>query len=108
MNWTVARYRVKPEQADENARLVGAVFDELQERAPAGLHYGVMRVDDDTFVHVVSRENGALSPTDLAAFRTFLDGIKERCIEQPVVLGATVVGNYQMFGSEPPRLYGNG
>ncbi len=100
MNWTLVRYRVKPETADKNSQLIGSVFQELQQKAPAGLHYGVIRVHDDTFVHIVSRENGALSPADMTAFKDFQDGFRDRCVELPVALGAVVVGNYQMFDSE--------
>jgi hypothetical protein len=104
MSWTLVRYRVKPEEADENARLISSVFAELQSKAPQGLHYGVIRVQDDTFVHIVSRENGALSPADLVAFKQFQTGIHDRCLELPVVLGAAVVGNYQMFDPERPAI----
>jgi len=100
MTWTLVRYRTKPEDADKNAQLIGSVFEELQKKAPAGLHYGVIRVHDDTFVHIVSREDGALSPADMAAFRHFQEGFRDRCAELPVALGAAVVGNYQMFDAE--------
>jgi hypothetical protein len=36
MKTTVVRYQAKPEMADENQRLVEAVFDELAEREPEG------------------------------------------------------------------------
>ena len=32
----VIRYRTKPEQADENERLIRAVFAELAQRVPTG------------------------------------------------------------------------
>ena len=35
----VIRYRTKPEQADENERLIRDVFAELAEQDPDGLHY---------------------------------------------------------------------
>jgi hypothetical protein len=59
MKWTLVRYRAKPDQADENQRLSAAVFGELQQKAPAGLHYAVFRLPDDTFVHLASLEDGA-------------------------------------------------
>jgi hypothetical protein len=34
MKATVVRYQAKPEMAEENQRLVEAVFDELAEREP--------------------------------------------------------------------------
>ena len=56
MKWTLVRYRAKPEQADENQRLSAAVFDELKDKAPAGLRYVVFRLPDDTFVHIAMSE----------------------------------------------------
>jgi hypothetical protein len=35
----VVRYRTRPDAAEENARLVAAVFAELSEVDPGGLHY---------------------------------------------------------------------
>jgi hypothetical protein len=43
---TVVRYQVKPERAEENQRLIEAVFAELEERAPEGFTYKVFRLDD--------------------------------------------------------------
>ncbi len=105
MRWTLVRYRTYPDKADENARLIAAVFAELKYKAPSGLHYAAVRVADDTFVHVVSRADGAMRPTDLDAFRHFQSGFPQRCAEQPLVLEAAVVGNYQMLtlGSDTDR-----
>jgi len=33
----------------------------------------------------------------LAAFQAFQNGIRERCVEPPLVRGASVVGNYRML-----------
>jgi hypothetical protein len=45
MTATVVRYRVKPDRADENQRLIEAVFAELAEREPEGFTY---RCSDST------------------------------------------------------------
>ena len=37
---------------------------------------------------------------ELAAFKAFQSGIRERCIEPPQPGGATIVGNYRML-AEP-------
>jgi len=49
-------------------------------------------------VHVVETDDEASGTLPgLAAFKTFQDGIRERCIEPPVVKGVTIVGNYGML-----------
>ena len=99
MKRTVIRYRTKPDMADRNAELVAAVFAELKAAQPEGLRYMSLRLEDDTFIHVVetTADDGA-SPLQLAAFAAFQNGIRERCAEPPVPKGASVVGNYRMLG----------
>ena len=83
MKWTLVRYKAKPDQAEENQRLSAAVFGELQQKAPAGLHYAVFRLPDDTFVHLASLEDGATPLSALETFRAFSSGVRERCLEPP-------------------------
>ncbi|HEY6472847.1 MAG TPA: hypothetical protein VIY26_08150 [Acidimicrobiales bacterium] len=90
----VVRYTVKPESLDENVRLVRAVYDELAATQPEGLRYSTCRVDDLTFVHIAVLE-GAVNPLDdTAAFRTFAEGIAQRCDEGPLVMGGELVGMF--------------
>src|ERR1700712_2138722 len=42
----VIRYVTKPESADENARLIRAVFADLDALKPEGLHYKSLRLED--------------------------------------------------------------
>ena len=100
MKWTLVRYKAKPDQADENQRLSAAVFGELQEKAPAGLHYAVFRLPDDTFVHLASLEDGATPLSALEAFRAFSNGVRERCVEPPVAAQPILVGNYGMLAAD--------
>ena len=92
-------YRTKPEQAAGNAELVKAVFAELGQARPEGLRYLTLRLDDDTFIHLVATEtaDGTSSLTQLAAFQVFQKGVRDRCAEPPLVRQATVVGNYRML-----------
>ena len=54
MKSIVVRYQAKPERADENQKLIEAVFAELDERQPEGFTYKVYRLEDGvSFVHVV-------------------------------------------------------
>ena len=99
MKRTVIRYRAKPEMADSNAELVAAVFAELKAAQPEGLRYMSLRLEDDTFIHVVETADDGTSPLPkFPAFAAFQSGIRERCAEPPVPKGATIVGNYRMLG----------
>jgi hypothetical protein len=99
MRRTVIRYRTKPEMADRNAELVSAVFAELKAAQPDGVRYATLRLDDDTFVHIVeaAAEDGSSPIPKLAAFQAFQDGIRDRCAEPPLARSATIVGNYRML-----------
>ncbi|RWN12153.1 MAG: hypothetical protein EOR94_25660 [Mesorhizobium sp.] len=93
------RYKTKPERADENERLVKAVFQELREKSPDGVRYMTWRSDDGTFVHLVETETEAHVDiiTGLAAFEAFQNGIRDRLIERPQREEMTVVGHYRML-----------
>jgi len=98
MKATVVRYQAKPDRADENQRLIQAVFTQLDERAPQGFTYKVFRLEDGvSFVHVVI-EHDVDDPDSLQAvpaFQAFVAGIADRCDIPPVAMGATIVGGYR-------------
>jgi hypothetical protein len=100
MKRTLVRYKTKPDEAEENARLIGKVFQELQAKSPDGVRYLALKLDDGTFLHFVMVEtaDGTSPIPGLQAFRAFQSGIKERCIEPPRSGDVTVVGNYRMLG----------
>jgi hypothetical protein len=97
MRSTIVQYQAKPEHADENQRLIEAVFADLDARRPQGFSYRVFRLDDGvSFVHVVI-EDDVESPdslTSIPAFQAFTADIASRCDVQPKPSGATVVGQY--------------
>jgi hypothetical protein len=99
MKRTVVRYKTKPDMADENARLIGKVFDELRAKSPKDVRYLALRLADGTFVHfsIADTPDGKSPIPTLDAFRTFQDGIKERCVEPPQSNDVTIVGNYRML-----------
>ena len=99
MKRTLIRYKAKPEMADENAELIRAVFAELKAAKPDGTRYLVLRLDDDSFVHVVETDasDGTSAMTKLPAFQAFQSGIRARCAEPPVAQGAMIVGNWRML-----------
>jgi len=94
----IVRYTTRPECADENARLVEAVYDELASSAPDRFHYATFRLSDGvTFVHVavVEGDDNPLSRSE--AFAAFQAGIADRCADGPHPQPATVVGSYRML-----------
>jgi hypothetical protein len=59
MKRAMVRYRAKPDRVEEHEALVRAVFAEVTEKAPAGLHYGAYKGPDGvSFVHVALTEGG--------------------------------------------------
>lgn len=99
MRRTLIRYKAKPEAADSNAELVAAVFAELKAVQPQDMRYLVLRLEDDSFVHLVetTADDGSSRLPKLAAFQAFQEGIRDRCAEPPAPRGATIVGDYRML-----------
>src|SRR4051812_49384839 len=87
MTAIVVRYQTKPDRAEENQRLVEAVFADLEERQPKGFTYRTFRLDDGvSFIHVVVEDDAATerdSLQDVPAFQAFVSGIADRCEVQP-------------------------
>jgi hypothetical protein len=79
MSTVVVRYRTKPEHADENQRLVEAVFAELAASKPAGFHYSTFRLEDCTFVHIATVDGDSNPLNETAAFAEFVAGVGDRC-----------------------------
>lgn len=77
---TIVRYETKPGSADENERLVRAVFAELAAMEPGTLRYAAFRLDDEvSFLHVAvidGDENPAATST---AFRELQSALEDRC-----------------------------
>ncbi|HEY2549681.1 MAG TPA: hypothetical protein VGI64_03795 [Streptosporangiaceae bacterium] len=96
---TVVRYTTRPGAADENEKLIKAVFAQLAEQEPKGLSYVAIRLDDGvTFMHVAVLENDHNPLTALPAFGEFTSAIGERCTDGPAPVNGTVVGSYSNAG----------
>src|SRR4051794_6931313 len=100
MKRTLIRYKTKPDAADRNAALIEKVFEELKTKKLDGVRYLSLRLDDESFVHLVEAEEGSTPLPALDAFKAFQNGIRERCLEPPLAGNVTIVGNYRML-SEP-------
>jgi|SRR5580658_1894147 hypothetical protein len=96
---TVVRYTTRPAAADENEKLIKAVFAQLAEQLPAGLSYIAIRLDDGvSFIHVAVHDADHNPLVTLPAFGEFASTIGERCTDGPAPVNGTVVGSYGNAG----------
>lgn len=99
MKLTVIKYKIAPDRVDENVRYVRAIFSQLRDVSPDGLHYASMTSDDGSFMHMVRTDehtaDGAL--TSLESFRVFRAGFQERAIEPSTFTEFELVGNFKLF-----------
>lgn len=102
MSHVVVQYQVKPEHAEQNEKLIHAVYAELAAAQPEGLRYATVRLDDGvTFVHIAEHDGSGPNPlTKIAAFAEFQREIADRCAVQPEAHQASVVGSFRMFGDQ--------
>ena len=94
----VTRYAMQSaEAADENQRRIEGVFAELAETAPQTVSYIVLRLADDSFVHVSFHDHGddEVNPiASTAAFAHFQDGHASRRAGAVDQQTAQLVGAY--------------
>jgi len=94
----VTRYASRSaEAADDNQRRVEAVFAELDQTRPGNVSYLVLRLADDSFVHIsfhghAPGETNPIASTD--AFAHFQDGHGERRQGGVDQQNASLVGAY--------------
>ncbi len=94
----VTRYAMRSaEAADENQRRVEAVFDELSATKPTTVSYIVLRLADDSFLHVSFHDHGDDEVNPIAstpAFAHFQEGHADRRDGGVDQQTATLVGSY--------------
>jgi hypothetical protein len=98
MRNVVVTYQVRPDALDEHLRLIGAIFDQLDEQAPGDVEYKVLRLSDGvSFVHISTADSpdGSNPLTQLSAFREFSDTVGERAATPPTPAPADLVGSYR-------------
>jgi hypothetical protein len=94
----VVRYRTKPECADENERLIKAVFAELAEEKPDGLHYAAFRLEDDvSFLHLAVIDGEVNPLQSSAAVAAVQSEIKDRVVEGPLAVDARPIASYRLL-----------
>jgi hypothetical protein len=98
----VIRYKTKPECAEENERLIRAVFAELAAKNPEGLRYASFRGEDGvSFLHVAVLDDGGHNPLlETAAFGEFVSDIAGRCADAPMTTDAKIVGSYRFVPTD--------
>jgi hypothetical protein len=94
---TSVRYTTRDAAAaQENQRLIEAVFAELALVQPEGLSYRVSRSDDGrAFEHVAVVEHEPNPLLALDSFQAFSTTIGQRVLEPPVVRTGAVVARYR-------------
>jgi predicted SnoaL-like aldol condensation-catalyzing enzyme len=94
----VTRYTTRSaEAADENQRRIKAVFTELDSAEPGNVSYIVLRLADDSFVHVSFHNHGddeANPISSTAAFAHFQEDHADRRKGSVDQQTATLVGAY--------------
>ena len=106
MKHVMVRYTVRPEAAEENVRLIEAVFERLRQSSPDGLSYASYRLDDGvTFVHVASVADSDNNPLrQLSEFQLFTSTIRDRCDMAPVTATLHEIGRYTHSSFAAPVL----
>ena len=96
MGSSMVRYRLKPDRAEENVRLVEAVYAQLARERPEGLRYATFRLPDGvSFLHlVIETDQPGRILGQIGAFQAFTSAIETRCDEPPVATEITLVGSY--------------
>ncbi len=96
MRHVMVRYTLRAECVEENTRLVETVFEALARSAPPGLSYATYKLDDGvSFMHVATVTDADNNPlTQLAEFKAFTAGVKDRCEVPPATTILERVGSY--------------
>jgi hypothetical protein len=92
----MVRYKLRPECVEENTKLVETVFEALNRNAPPGLTYATFKLDDGvSFMHVATVTDADNNPLQqLAEFKAFTAGVKDRCEVPPVTTKLERIGTY--------------
>jgi hypothetical protein len=74
------------------AAVAGLALHRLE---PDGLRYATFKLPDGvTFIHLADSDGAGSPLSDLAAFKAFQAGVRERCDEPPVVSELSEIGSF--------------
>jgi hypothetical protein len=106
MGSSMVRYKVLPGRSEENEALVKAVYAQLSQERPDGLHYATFKLPDGvSFMHVVfETDQPGRILGEVAAFQAFTADIESRCEEPPVVTEITLWARTES-GASPRSAY---
>ena len=98
MSHTLVTYTVKPGREEENAALVRAVFEELEQTRPTGFRYAVFYLPDSRqFIHLYTDEGSTTGVQGMDSFQAFIAGAKE-IHEAPAAFSQPeLIGDYRTF-----------
>lgn len=90
------RYKLRPDQVEQNLELLSAYFEELRSVRPDGLREMVYRLDDGVSIvqFVETGEHGPGPLPHLKAFQRYRSTLDARCDEPPVLTVLHELGSY--------------
>ena len=100
MRRQIVIYKAKSEHDAENQRLLKGVFDELRAKQPQDVRYVALRLNDETYVHIVFTDTAEGQPGPLSkldAFRAYQADVRGRIQAPPMTGEATIIGDYRML-----------
>src|SRR5262249_17800731 len=96
MERLIARYKVKPDKAQEHEMLIDEVFEELRSNLPGGLRCLVLKLNDGSYIHVAIENRTRLNHA-LESFGLFQITIAERWTQPPPSGDVTIFRDYGML-----------
>lgn len=94
----MVRYEIRPDQVEDNERLVREVYAELAETQPTWLRYVTFAQEDGvSFVHLAVIDTSQGELRDVAAFRRFREGLADRVVAPLTNTPLRQVGSYRVF-----------
>jgi hypothetical protein len=96
-NVQIARYTTTEDAAEENQRLIEAIFAELRAKDPGGVRNVTLRLGDGrSFLHIALVEDPDVLPR-MDGYVEFFRGMADRIDGTPEFTTATVIGSYRLL-----------
>ncbi|MBB4919722.1 hypothetical protein [Streptosporangium saharense] len=98
------RYTVRADAVDRSLDLLRAVYDELAQTRPHGLHYDTYQLDDQaSFVAIIDSDGHPASAPHhrLASFQRYRAALSAICVDGPTVHVLSEAGSYHCDRTAP-------